>query len=267
MLPDLLNLVTARADTLLTHLAGASRGDPRDAHQARVASRRLAEALAVAGEAARPLQRDVRTIRRALGATRELDVSRLVFDALAAERRWPPMACARVRRHLDAERARRAKKAARTLDHLSVGRIRRHIRDVGDHVGDLPARKVSARIRARIAARRARLSQAVRRAGAIYDIDKLHAVRLAVKKLRYTLEIADEAFGRRRAREISRLRASQSLLGELHDLQVLERHLATVEAGLVSSRGPLAIAIAAIRDEIDQECRRLHGEWLRRGSR
>jgi CHAD domain-containing protein len=262
MLRDLLNLVTARADKLLAHLPGAADGDPRDAHQTRVAARRLTESLVLGGPAARRLLREVRDIRRALGAIREVDVSRLVFDQLATERRWPALASARVRRHLDAERARRAKKVSRALERVSLGRIRRRIRDVGEAAATVAPKTLRARLEQRIVSRRARLQRAVRRAGAIYDIDKLHDVRLAVKKLRYTLEVADDALGRRRAREISRLRASQQRLGELHDLQVLERHLAALEATLTSSRGPMAASLAAIRNDIDADCRRLHGQWL-----
>src|SRR3954467_3821920 len=101
---DLLHLVTSRSDRLLSHVRGAQHGDARDTHQARVAARRLAETLALAGKAGARLDRDVRDLRRALGATRELDVSRMIFDYAATEHRWPRDAVRLVRRYLEEKR-------------------------------------------------------------------------------------------------------------------------------------------------------------------
>ena len=49
---------------------------------------------------------------------------------------------------------------------------------------------------ARVARRATRLNQAVDAAGALYLSERLHAVRIAVKKLRYALELATK-LGRR----------------------------------------------------------------------
>src|SRR6478752_5477234 len=140
---DLLHLVTPRADRLLSHVRGAQDGDPRDTHQERVAARRLAEALALTGDAGKRLERDVRDLRRALGATRELDVSRMIFDHAALEHHWSPLAAARVRRYLEDERSRRYKKAADMLADVDVSRLRRRIRDVGDYAADVSAKKLT----------------------------------------------------------------------------------------------------------------------------
>ena len=260
---DLLHLVTPRADTLLSHVRGAQHGDARDTHQARVAARRLAEALALTGQAGKRLDRDVRDLRRALGATRELDVSRMVFDYAALEHRWSTDAVRRVRRYLDEKRAKRLDKVAGTLANVSVSRLRRRIRDIGDYAADYPAAKLAPRLRARVTKRERDLKDAIKRAGAIYDIDKLHDVRIAVKKLRYTLELAQDGLGRRWSKRIETLKLQQSVLGHLHDLQVLVRHIRTLEGGLVSHRGPVGEALAVIRRDLDTESRRLHGAWLK----
>lgn len=260
---DLLHLVTPRADRLLSHVRGAQHGDLRDTHQARVAARRLSEALLLTGKAGQRLDRDVRNLRRALGATRELDVSRMVFDHAALEHRWSKDAVRHVRRYLDDKRARRHDKVADTLARVSVSRLRRRIRDVGDYAAEFRAAKLRPKLRARVAKREDDLALAVKRAGAIYDIDKLHNVRIAVKKLRYTLELAQDGLGRRWSKRIAGLKIQQRLLGDLHDLQVLVRHVRTLEGTLVDHRGPLADAMAVIRRDLDAESRRLHGAWLK----
>ena len=260
---DLLHLVTPRADRLLSHVGGAQDGDARDTHQARVASRRLEEALALTGAAGKRLDRDVRSFRRALGASRELDGTRIVFDHAALEHRWPKAAVDRVRRHLDQARARRHDKVADTLADVSVSRLRRRIREIGEYAAEVTQKQVAARLRKRIAKREGDLARAVKRAGAVYNIDKLHDVRLAIKKLRYTLELAQDAIGRRWSKRIEGLKLEQGLLGELHDLQVLVGHIRWLEGTLVSDRGPLADALAAMRRDLEIESRRLHGAWLK----
>lgn len=260
---DLLHLVTPRADRLLSHVRGAQDGDPRDTHQARVAARRLAEALALTGDAGKRLDRDVRDFRRALGATRELDVARMIFDHAALGRRWPKPAVARVRQYLDEQRRERSEEVSERLAGVSVSRLRRRIRDVGEYAAGVKRAKLVARVKARVAKREADLTAAVKRAGAVYDIDKLHDVRLSVKKLRYALELGQDALGRRWSTRIAALKAQQGLLGDLHDLQVLVRHMRGLEASLVGNRGPLAAALADIRRELDAESRVLHGRWLK----
>lgn len=260
---DLLHLVTPRADQLLSHVRGAQDGDARHTHQARVSARRLAEVLAVTGDAGAKLDRDVSSLRRALGATREVDVSLMIFDQAALTHKWSKDAVARVRKFLARERDRRHHKVKNTLANVSVSRLRRRIRAVGEYSQGVPSRKVAARIRKRVVARDLELKQAIKRAGATYDIDKLHDVRLAVKKLRYTLEVAQDALGRRWTKRIAALKIQQGRLGDLHDLQVLVGHIRVLESELVGHRGPVAEALAVIRRDLDTESRRLHGHWLK----
>src|SRR5262245_25640095 len=49
---------------------------------------------------------------------------------------------------------------------------------------------------------------------------ELHNLRIAAKRLRYTLELFSEVFGDEGARLIERVRAIQESLGNLHDLDV-----------------------------------------------
>lgn len=51
-------------------------------------------------------------------------------------------------------------------------------------------------------------------------IEELHALRIAAKRLRYTLELFRDVFGEVGERQIERVKAMQEALGEVHDHDV-----------------------------------------------
>ena len=51
-------------------------------------------------------------------------------------------------------------------------------------------------------------------------VEATHALRIALKRLRYTLELFASVFGEAGARQIDRVKALQETLGNLHDLDV-----------------------------------------------
>jgi CHAD domain-containing protein len=260
---DPVDLVAARADALLAHVRGALEGVPRDVHQARVAARRLGEVLAlVDGRAVARLRRDARAIRRALGAVRELDVTLAVFDDAADRYGWPPATVARVRRGLERLRREREDEAAADRATVNLDRLRRDIRDAGARAKSMDAGAVIARARARVHDRASRMRRARAAAGALYDVERLHEVRIAVKKTRYALEVLGEATGRPRRGALRRLKAEQAVLGDLHDLQVLLEHVRSAAARVVAQRGRVAADLARMAADLETECRRRHGEWV-----
>jgi CHAD domain-containing protein len=127
--------------------------------------------------------------------------------------------------------------------------------------GGLPSRE--RRRLARGVIDRARdLGIAVADAGAILIIDRVHAVRIAAKRLRYALELTGELRLVRTASLVSSLRAMQDVLGELHDLDVLR-----TEAGRVRSDVPpdsiVARNLEELTDDVDADIRLLHARYLR----
>ena len=97
-------ILRQRLVSLLTAMPAAQSGDETSVHQARVASRRLREALPVLGTSADAhaldrVDRRVRRITRALGPVRELDVALLLLAELEGRGAAPPAAdcaaCAR----------------------------------------------------------------------------------------------------------------------------------------------------------------------------
>ena len=95
-------LLRQRLVSLLKFMPAAQAGDEISVHQARVASRRLREALPVLGARADEAQLDrvqkrVRRITRALGPVRELDVTLLLLAELEGKEAAPLRAIERVK--------------------------------------------------------------------------------------------------------------------------------------------------------------------------
>ena len=55
----------------------------------------------------------------------------------------------------------------------------------------------------------------------MYLPERLHDVRIAVKKLRYAVELGADASGARREPDLRALKRGQEMLGRMHDLQML----------------------------------------------
>src|SRR6187401_2766330 len=105
-------LLRQRLVSLLQAMPAAQAGDEISVHQARVASRRLREALPVLGaradvHALGRVQRRVRRITRALGPVRELDVTLSLLAELELKGAAPMRAISRVRAAVIDERQQR----------------------------------------------------------------------------------------------------------------------------------------------------------------
>ena len=87
-------------------------------------------------------------------------------------------------------------------------------------------------VEARVSRRATTVSTAIDEAGALYLPERLHAVRIALKKLRYAVEVIGEATGVDRAADLKALKRAQDLLGRLHDLQVLIDRVRRAQASL-----------------------------------
>ena len=264
-------LLRQRLSALTRALPGAQKGDAAMLHHARVATRRLREALPLvlpAGSRARKLERKVRRLTRALGPVRELDVALLMLDELSASGDAPPAAISRLRQVLRQERQRLQPEMQREVVRVDVDKLRRRAAAAARKSGTAvagkglrdPARLADARDRA--ARRAVRLRDAMQNAAGIYLPDRLHAVRIAVKKLRYAMEVTRELSGSRAVTRIQTLKAAQDLLGRMHDLEVL---IARVRAVQGSSKAPnlrLSGDLDQLVRRLETECRLRHGQYM-----
>jgi CHAD domain-containing protein len=212
-------LTAHQIQILQTHLGGARDGILEDVHQARVSTRRLRELLPLVGSASAPttrLSELVRDIGRALGIVRELDILMALSERLMELHPAAAAELATDRVELHDQRQRAGRRLVKRLDHLDVDALK-------DAVPARPFRLWRWRhaLSDRIEARATKLERAVKHASGVYFPNRLHRVRIHLKKLRYLVEIAEQTdvwHPPHFRRDASRL---QDLLGDIHDYQVL----------------------------------------------
>ncbi len=253
-----------RARALARDLPAVLGDDVEAVHRSRVASRRLREILPVLGlEGQRGRQAPARTLRRrlrrltsALGGVRELDVALGILDALRQERPDLDVVISRARLAVERDRDECRGDMARQLEEIRAGELFDGLeRLVGEAGRSSPDVRVTL-LRRRLARRADGLERAVADAGSLFAIDRLHEVRIAVKKLRYALESIHELGAAPTRRLATCLKDFQDLLGRLHDLDVVSGYVRR-------QRGAPAARTAAI-ERIDREMRELHAQYLGR---
>lgn len=248
-------LMNRRVVALIRALPAARRGDMASIHKARVATRRLREVLPLvqSGSRGRRLRRKVRRLTRALGPVRELDVALETLDAFAGE--VPRAAVTHLKQGLRQERRRLYTAMSREMARVDLDRLRRR-------AAAAARRSRGVDVAARAARRAVRLQSAIDSAGSIYLPDRLHEVRLAVKKLRYALELGRTAGRSRASARLRTLETAQDLLGRMHDLEVL---IARVRAVQGAPQGPtlsLSSDLDRLVRRLETECRQLHGHYM-----
>ncbi|MDZ4202434.1 MAG: CHAD domain-containing protein [Gallionella sp.] len=252
----------------LSHLQGNLRGamqsdDAEYLHQMRVALRRLRVVLRMAenlgaDEVLGGLSRDVAALCVALGRTREWDVfvghtllplrdrmpGHAGLQALLAEAESRRDAC-----YAELRGEKQAVDLQKLLLRIAIWMSGSYWHDIG---GGLPrARDFAAR-------RLERLSRRINRAalhlpGA--DADRLHALRILAKKLRYSAEFFAGLFDKRAAkRYLSTLSAMQEVLGQINDVAVAHRLLdSELAAALPQQREALALAKGWIAHDLSRQ--------------
>ena len=263
-------LIRQRVSALRRALPAAKAGDATSLHQARVATRRLRAALPLvaSGPKAVKVARSVRRITRVLGPVRELDVALLILQELERSGEVPQAGIERLRASIVDERQRLQAAVREHIDDFDVEKLRKRAlsaarkHDTGRKARDA---KSAAPARERVTRRARRLAAAIENAAGLYLPDRLHDVRIAVKKLRYTLEVGSADPRRSARRNIARLRTlqhAQDLLGRMHDLEVLIARTRSIQ----SSPGASTLKVSADLDRLvrrlETECRQLHGHYM-----
>jgi CHAD domain-containing protein len=265
----LLVLLNERLATMLDAIPAAQAGDSRSVHQARVATRRLREALPVLRASADETaltraERQVRKMTRALGPVRELDVSLAHLDELGARNLVSPRALGRLRHALARERIARRRDMLAAISPRKLERLRKRLGQVSTGPeADQPVATLE-EARRQVAKRAKRLAASVDRAGGLYLPDRLHAVRVSAKKLRYVLEIERELRHSRSTARVTQLKRVQDLLGRMHDFEILIDRTRQVQAELAGSDRKLTLELDTIVRTLEAECRRDHATYMRR---
>jgi CHAD domain-containing protein len=266
-------LLKRRLEGLTRALPGLEQGDVRALHRARVASRRLRELVPVLQldhASGKKLSRRLRRLTSQLGDVRELDVLMLGIDEMHEARRVQTSALARVGVAVskDRDHARR-----RLFARTPVEDIWRLTRKFDRSVAELrlletsssraAARNWKWSVDTRLEHRAARLAAAVHDAGAVYIPERLHGVRIALKKLRYAFELSNDVTGVRRDAELSAFKRAQDVLGRMHDLQVLIERVRQVQASLTPPNIGVWRELDTLMASLEDDCRRLHARYIR----
>ena len=270
-------LLRLRLQAFTRVLRGVENGDDRAIHRARVASRRLRELIPVLqlpSGSARKLSRRLRKVTRRLGAVRELDVLLLLTDELHVSRPLHRDALRRVRHMVVKKRDERRRLLSEHLPIDDLWALARRLHRVLDELREQEAeqtpdrrsperaRSVEWAIDARMSHRAARLSRAIDAAGAVYLPERLHDVRITVKKLRYAVELR-AAMTDPDEPAIQTLKRAQELLGRMHDLQVLIDWVRGAQASLAPPNLVVWREMDALLVALDEACRRLHARYVR----
>ncbi|HWW88248.1 MAG TPA: CHAD domain-containing protein, partial [Vicinamibacterales bacterium] len=215
--------------------------------------------------------RRLRRVTQRFGTVRELDVLLVLIDELHLS--WPHHgdALARVAVVVAKDRDEARERLARQLP---IGELRRLIGKLGRIAADLAkheesgVKKAEGRgwlwaIDARIVRRASQVRLTMHDAGSVYVPERLHAVRIAVKKLRYACELPAEIMAARTTAELRVLKRSQEVLGRMHDLQVLIDRVRQVQATLTPPNIAVWRGLDRLVSALDDDCRRLHARYMR----
>ncbi len=246
--------------------------DTEPLHRARVASRRLRQALDVfedcfEKEQALCWRKEIRRLGRGLGKARDRDVQIAwiaeQFERMGDRRCLPGVAAVLVRCRRKRDRLQRG--VLRSLRRLLAGRALHEMlaatkklaaaaegTDGADH-GPRLFEQAEEHIAKRVRALR-EFEPCLERAD---DVERHHAMRIAAKRLRYTMELFRSLYAGELDRPIEAVKQIQSLLGDVHDRDVWQGQLEKVfqkeSKRLVS--GPAALLAPGL-DWLKSECRR-----------
>ncbi len=209
-------------------------------HRARVATRRLRAALRMfdgcfARKQVKRWRQAIRRVTAALGDARDRDVQIELLcgtlSALQANECFPGVA--RVLVSLEHDRERLQRRVVKAVGRLKAKGVLREMRRAGKRIlRQLQAPPEDARTPEALARTSRhilrRLDKLLQRQGALANPDdraRHHAMRIAAKRLRYTLEICRPMYPGQLDEPVEAIKRVQTLLGEIHDCDVWLEHL------------------------------------------
>ena len=240
--------------------------DPEYVHDMRVATRRLRTALLVfadviPGKSRREWQRELRWIGRGLGRVRDCDVELERVQKMAAGAPDPERSALLIfANRVEIKRARRRAKLLRLLDSprfvalkaLAKPWIQMRADQALVRDGDAPAYIAGPRI---VAEWDRRMLEACATAQQSPTAENVHALRIAIKHARYTVEYFADLEGhgaKHRAKQLGRL---QNVLGARQDAAILLRHMRRYAATIPEEDRELLLGARSTIEKIDRAAR------------
>jgi CHAD domain-containing protein len=264
------DVLRTRALRLARLVARLEKGDRNAVHSARVAARRLREVvplLQLEAETSRKVMSRLRRVTRRLSKPRDLDVAQALATSLARELRNHRDAFARVAEDLTAKRTRgritHAVERAAADGRRAVKRLQR----VLDKIDDVPIsatrdRAVTWALKARVAHRAAAARRAVHGTGAVYLPERLHDARIALRKLRYGVELLGEVTRTSMAAELKPIVHAQDQLGHIRDAQSLVASARRLQGRLPAADEKVSLALDELVVALERRSRQWHAGYL-----
>jgi len=241
--------------------AGVHDGDPESIHQARIATRRARAALAIVDRKETERLDLCRRLGRMLGTVREVDITQEIFHSLST--RLPAASCAiaAVGRRVERDRQQARRRLVKALDDLQLKPLL-SVRKRPSIIASSFWKDWRRSVMNEMLTRQQVLSEAVDRTPAVYMPNRVHRVRIATKKLRYTLEVAEKTGVRVDTTVMRDLRKIQDLLGRVHDLDVARRAVRQLDG-----REPIATEVTLLDAVMAADCATLYAKYLARRER
>ena len=259
--PTPFTLLSDQLSRFTGQLAGVREGGADAIHDARVTTRRLRELLQLGeGSTAEQLRLQAKQAGRALGRVRDVDVRIELLTRV--ESRLPPVAVAvfAVRQATILGRLAVLRKAIKTLEGLDltsgIDGLDRQAEAIGSRSGAWRnALQRALLLRARM------LRDRLEHAPGVYFPNRAHNVRIALKKLRYAMEIGAATSTVDPSIASGDLRKAQNILGDIHDRQTLVDDLRDNHGS--ADKKTVADVIQILEAEIE----RMHTRYLSRRGR
>jgi CHAD domain-containing protein len=208
------------------------------------------------------LRRIVKRAGRRLGRVREMDVMAAELTRRAGRMPLAQHAITAAQAILERRRAAARRRLVKTLDGLRLDRRNQlrlqHRRDWWHPFDETLATGWPTLLRARIERRADRLSRAIDHAGGVYFPNRLHAVRVEAKKLRYTAELAGKGGLWPCEDAVADLKRTQETLGRLHDAEMLLK--AVDKLGRKANLDDMELAI--LKGDLEGEIAERHAKYL-----
>jgi CHAD domain-containing protein len=261
------DLMVDHGRTLLSHIEGIRNGDADAIHDARVATRRIRAVLSVIDGDPRvaydAFEEQIHGLGRALGRVRDLDIIVELADLKSADAASPGAASLSHSIRLERHDARRKliKLLESTPLHALIPAATRGVRLWWAAKSDSDRK-----LRQGLRTQSEQLNDAVAHATGVYFPNRVHQVRVHAKRLRYLAEVASHA-GWKTDRAIKTLSRAQTLLGDLHDREVLMQRfdrttgddgLGAVVMQLATERDGLFKKYLGIRDALREAAESIH---------
>ena len=253
-------------------------GDVEALHRTRIASRRLREmfpVLRLEARAIRKLDRRLRKVTKQLGDVRDVDVLMGLIDALHSDRGYSKNALEALRAAAEEKRKVAREKLDAKLPPQKLQKVARRLKRLSKHLrsDETPSHEAAGHPRlakatlwaleARAMRRATTVRDAIAAAGTVYAPVPLHHVRIALKKLRFALELKAEVTRHPATREIAALKSAQDLLGRMHDLQVLLDQAREMQAARFGPDPGAWRELGSLVRTLERDCRKLHARYVR----